>query len=65
LNKKFSLIFFLLFLTGCIQQEGDVQRYSETTFCTRDLNEWGHASKCKCKQETAQYDQKIGKCINE
>jgi hypothetical protein len=62
---KYILLFFfsLSFFISC--QEDPQKEYVDTTICTKDLNEWGHASNCQCAKETAKYDQKIGKCVTE
>lgn len=61
--KYIFFIFIFSILFGC--QESKQKEFVDTTICTKDLNEWGHASTCQCAKESAKYDQKIGKCITE
>ncbi len=63
--KNGSRIVLALILVGCTTLKDKKASYSDTTVCTRDINQWGHSSNCKCKDESLSYDQKIGKCNNE
>ncbi|MCF8059924.1 MAG: hypothetical protein K9K67_11545 [Bacteriovoracaceae bacterium] len=33
------------------------------TRCTKDLNRWGHSSRCSCALESQEYNSQIGKCV--
>jgi hypothetical protein len=64
-NLKFITLFFLIILISCAKDGANKKEYSDPTICTRDLNQWGHSSNCKCKGSNELYDQKKGKCYSE
>jgi hypothetical protein len=33
------------------------------TRCTKDLNRWGHSSRCGCSLPNFEYDQRVGRCL--
>ena len=39
------------------------QELSDVTICTKDLNAWGKSSFCRCVDEEAVYDSRVGKCL--
>lgn len=39
------------------------QELSDVTICTKDLNRWGKSSVCRCVDEEAVYDSRVGKCL--
>ncbi len=52
----------LVFNLGCAVNDTSPSKTKKPLICTRDLNQWGYSSNCKC-EGSAIYDQKIGKCI--
>lgn len=66
MQSNFNLFLLLLALTGCghtVVDKEIQQKESEPLLCTRDINEWGYSSKCKCHGQNEIYDQKKGKCF--
>jgi len=52
-------------LGSCVRRDGQGSRFTQKprfTRCTKDLNRWGHSSRCGCAIEDQEYNQQIGKC---
>lgn len=55
---KFALLFLF------VSQNAFSLRHQHPKICTRDINPWGHPSKCSCPEQNYRYNQRIGLCVH-
>ena len=56
-----TLLLFIVLLSSCASTNPRLGRMVEGV-CTRDINLWGHASRCSC-DVGQKYDQRAGLCL--
>ena len=58
-----SVTFSGLLVNSYLQPTNTIKAEYSTKMCTRDLNQWGHASRCKCNNDM-KYDNRSGYCFD-
>ena len=52
-------------LSVFVSQNAFSLRHQHPKICTRDINPWGHPSKCSCPQQNYRYNPRIGLCVHQ